>query len=597
MTQVRDRTTTPGDSSRPPDHAATPGLVRVMDRLTDLAVLLFACWTVIYHVGLLVRPPTGVLLTAWATAGALICGLYVRRCTAAPARARSGSARLTDPGSLVALVTAGGFALASLFVINPDADDVYFVSRSVWTAEHGRIPFRDVIFTQGGAAPIAGEPPVSSIEVLVGSLARVFGLPASSLLWYVYLPLVTFLAVWAMWRLIRLWASRRAVACFVIAAVYLLWTGSSGASLGSFHLLRMWQGKAAFVSVMVPLLYVYLTRWAEERSRPALTLAAASGVAAIGLTSTAAFVVPLVAMTVIVSLAVTRRYRTALAAGTTMVYPLAAGLVVTVLSDHVQVHGRFHTGFASYSMVLLTGALGMLAGCALWISPWTARPGVPTLITLGIAVLTTLLVVPGVLELVRDTTGAGAVLWRTVWVAPAPVLIGLLAAVPVPGGAAWAAPLPAAALSLTAVLGGTPVWSAANGSDVVSRPAWKADPGRLRTARGVVAADRGGVVLMPPSFERNVSLFTSRTNTVKPNDHYLRILPADRTFIEDRLLLSRVATPQDPMPDGDRVREALRRVRVTTACVRPSNARGREVLQEAGYRDPRRIGQLVCLFP
>jgi hypothetical protein len=58
-----------------------------------------------------------------------------------------------------------------------------------------------------------------------------------------------------------------------------------------------------------------------------------------------------------------------------------------------------------------------------------------------------------------------------------------------------------------------------------------------------------------------------------------------------------VATPQDPMPDGDRVREALRRVRVTTACVRPSNARGREVLQEAGYRDPRRIGQLVCLFP
>jgi hypothetical protein len=439
---------------------------------------------------------------------------------------------------------------------------------------------------------------VSSIEVLVGSLARVFGLPASSLLWYVYLPLVTFLAVWAMWRLIRLWASRRAVACFLTAAVYLLWTGSNGASLGSFHLLRMWQGKAAFVSVMVPLLYVYLTRWAEERSRTALALTAASGVAAIGLTSTAAFVVPLVAMAVIIPLAVTHRHRTALAAGAAMVYPLAAGVVVTVLSDHVQVQGRFHTGFTSYSMVLLTGVLGVLAACALWISPWPARSGVPTLITLGIAGLTTLLVVPGVLELVRDTMGAGPVLWRTMWIAPVPVLIGLLAAVPLPRGWTWAAPGPAVALSLTAVLGGTPLWSAANGSEVADRPAWKADPGRLRTARGVVAADHGGgVVLMPPSFMRDVPLFTSGTNTVKPNDHYLRMLPVDRTFVEDRLLLSGVATPRGPMPDAGRVKEALRRAHVTIACVRPSNTQGREVLRRAGYRGPTRIGQLICLFP
>jgi hypothetical protein len=154
------------------------------------------------------------------------------------------------------------------------------------------------------------------------------------------------------------------------------------------------------------------------------------------------------------------------------------------------------------------------------------------------------------------------------------------------------------ALSLAAVLGGTPLWSAANGSEVDRRPAWKADPGRLRTARGVVAAGHGGgVVLMPPSFMRNVPLFTSGTNTVKPNDHYLRMLPVDRTFIDDRLLLSRVATPQGPMPDRDRVKEALRRARVTIACVRPSNTQGREVLQAAGYRGPTRIGQLICLFP
>jgi hypothetical protein len=609
--EARDRTTTSEHSADPPDAARAAPLTHWLDGVSDLFVLLFALWTLIYHLGLLVRPPTAVLLTAWVVAGAALGALYVRRRTAARGD-QGGSGRgckdqadtgrvPAEPagrGSATALIAAAGFALASLFIINPDADDAYFVSRSVWTAEHGRIPFRDVIFTQGSSGPIAGEPPVSSIEVLIGALARVLGLHASSLLWYVYLPAVTFLSVWAMWRLTRLWASRRAVACFLTGAVYLLWTGASGASLGSFHLLRIWQGKAAFVALLVPLLYVHLTRWAEHRSRGALCLAVASGVAATGLTSSAAFLVPLVTAAVVLPLLVTRQVRAALPAAAAMAYPLAAGLAVTLLSRNVEVHGRFHTGTTSYSMVLLTGALGLLAGCALWISPWAARRGAPMLITLGIAGLATLLVVPGVLELLRDATGAGPVLWRTMWIVPAPVLIGLLAALPSPDRIRWLAPLPALAVCTTAVVAGTPVWAAANGSEVTGRPRWKADPGRLYTARLVIAANRGGgVVLMPPSFMRNVPLLTSRTNSVKPNDHYLRMLPASQAFIDDRLLLSGLATPRGPLPAVAQVRTALERAGVTIACVRPPNREGLKVLRAAGYRAPTRIGQLVCVFP
>ncbi|WP_262401637.1 DUF6077 domain-containing protein, partial [Actinomadura sp. CNU-125] len=297
------------------------------------------------------------------------------------------------------------------------------------TAETGRIPTKDVIFTSGATDQIAGEPPVSSIEVLAGALARIVGVPGASFVWYVLLPTVTFLAIWALWRLVRAWAPRRAALCFAVGSVYLLWSGLSAASLGSFHLLRMWQGKAVLVSLLVPLLFAYLTHWAERRTRRDLVLLAAAGVAAVGLTSTAAFVVSLVVLAAAAPLVVTGRVRTGLAACAAMAYPVAAGLAVILLYESVSVHGTVHDAPASYRAVLLYATLGVLAGCALWLGPWTVRPGVPALICGGVAALLTLLILPGVLALAADVTGAGQVLWRTMWLVPAPALIGLLAAV------------------------------------------------------------------------------------------------------------------------------------------------------------------------
>src|SRR5260370_2821122 len=93
--------------------------------------------------------------------------------------------------------------------------------------------------------------------------------------------------------------------------LYLAWSGTSSASFGSFHLVRMWQGKGTFLSLMVPLLYVYLTQWAEHRSRRSLLVVIAAGIAATGLTSSAALVVPLI----VAAVAVPLTFRRADAAG------------------------------------------------------------------------------------------------------------------------------------------------------------------------------------------------------------------------------------------------------------------------------------------
>ncbi|MFC6886033.1 MULTISPECIES: DUF6077 domain-containing protein [Actinomadura] len=675
---------------------------RALDRACDGAVLSFAAWTVIYDVGLLLRPPTWTMLVAWLAATAAIGALWARgvpsgrlrasappRRRALPARAwtaavgvavaagvvagvcaglhgdgvpwwcvwlaglvsvtatavallcgRAGEpgghrpAREAEPGERaeepgergegrpfddearggrwgmpVAAATGLGFAVASLFIVNTDGDDAYFVSRSVATAANGRIPFDDVIFSRGTTGPIAGEPPAASFEVFAGAVARVLGVPAPSFLWYALLPLATFLAVWAMWRLVRAWAPRRPVACFGVGAVYLLWSGMGGASLGSFHLLRMWQGKAVLVSALIPLLYVYFTRWAERRTYGTLALLAAAGVASVGLTSSAAFLIPLVTVAAAAPLVLSGRVRAGLAACVAMAYPLATGATVALMHERTAVVGRVHDAPTGYAWVLLHGVPGVLAGCALWLGPWTARRGVPALVAAGAAGVLTLLFLPGVMGVIHDASNTGQVLWRTLWVAPAPVLIGLLATVRLPSGivalrpgtapAVAAAIAPAAVLGIALVAGGTPVWARSNGSTVADRPSWKLPPGSAGTARAVIrVAGPDGTVLMPRSFMRAVPLLSTRVHAVNANDHYLGMLPARGPFVSDRQLLTRAVLGRRSLRPGvEEVREALRRAHVTAACARPRDRAGLRLLQDAGYGDRRRVGALYCVFP
>ncbi|WP_242890926.1 DUF6077 domain-containing protein [Actinomadura litoris] len=680
MIDLTERVIGGSEDGRSPARRAT-GLV---DGLTDGAVVLFAVWTLVYHAGLLLDPPTTVLLVAWLAAAAVLGALYARRAgwwavgllwqdpeepvwrdRAGPVRralpavavgaglvagvcaglhpsgvpwwcawlpglvavAATGAWLLSRPGprdpdpapepgpdgtddadlrwgTPLALLTGAGFAIASLFIVNTDGDDAYFVSRSVATAATGRIPLKDVIFSAGATDEIAGEPPVSSFEVLAGALARVLHVPASSLLWYGVLPLVTFFAVWSLWRLVRAWTPRRAVLCFAVAAVYLLWAGESRASLGAFHLLRMWQGKAVMVSALIPLLYVYLTRWAERRRRGDLALLGAAGIAAVGLTSSAAFVVPLAVGAAVLPLLAAGRIRTALAACVAAAYPIASGLGVVLLHGKTIVEGAVHDGPVSYQWVLLQGTLGVLGGCALWLSPWTARRGVPALVGMGIAALLTLLVLPGVLTAAARATDAGQVLWRTMWIVPAPALVGLLASVPVPdvlrsrAAAVAAAAAPAVALAVALVVGGTPVWSQASGSTVADRPSWKVPAEQVGTAREVVRAARPGtVVLMPVGYMRAVPMLTARVHAANPNPHYLSMIPAPPHFIADRQMLSvAVRSPYSRKPTAEEMRAALRRVGVSVACVTPRDRRALRLLDQAGYGDRRRIGDLVCAF-
>jgi hypothetical protein len=532
------------------------------------------------------------LASAVAAAVWLLTGDTRRARTPAP-----GEAPLT--GSVLAACVASAAAVFSLYLVRPTPDDVYYVSRSVWTAQHGRIPIRDILFTNQVIKPVP-EPPISSIEVLDGALARMLGIPAAAFTYEIALPVLTFFAVWAVWLLIRRWAPGRYALCFIVAMVYLAWTGA-GASFGAFHLGTMWEGKAAFVSAMVPLLYFYLTDWAENRTRRGLVLVIAAGVAAAGLSSAAVYVVPLITAAVAVPLLFNRMFKEAFGAARSAAYPLTAGLAVAVGVSHIP-NARFIAPTV-WTWVMKIGVVGAVGGVALWTAPWLARRGVPALITAGIAGLAGVLMVPGVIPLLGDRLGIGPVLWRLLWAVPGPVLAGLLAAVPLPSAERFRMTgrlltlIPAGVLSAVLVVSGIPVWSHQNGATIASEPSWKVNAKLLNLARNIVDSDHShGEILSTWEVMQVIPLLTTTIRAVNPRGFYLHGLPAASTqFIADRQLLTALADDHFPLPSETTLRAVLERVGVGYACVRNYNTSAIHRLETAGFTPAASFGLLECL--
>jgi hypothetical protein len=119
-------------------------------------------------------------------------------------------------------------------------------------------------------SPYGGGVPIASIESLLGVVAHMTGLRAGAVTYLVATPVFTALSVWAIWRLVRRWAPRRALGVLLVAIAFLMLSGDS--MLGNFWIVRMWQGKVMAVTFLMPLIWAYLTEVHDaerEANRPA----------------------------------------------------------------------------------------------------------------------------------------------------------------------------------------------------------------------------------------------------------------------------------------------------------------------------------------
>ncbi|MFG1883711.1 DUF6077 domain-containing protein [Micromonospora sp. NPDC049102] len=553
---------------------------------------------------------TGAALSWWipAVAGLLAATggiLLLRRVWLNGPTPTSMAPMPTAPQSAYALVISVLVGISSFFLARNTPDDVYYVGKSVWIAERDLIPLNDFLFSENVLPAMGSQPPIPSIEVFDGALANVLGIHGASATWYVMLPIMAVVAVLALWRLTHRWAPRRPMLAFTVAVAYLYLVAGGDAALGTFHLPRLYEGKGMFVSAVIPLMWLYLTEWFDRRTRRSLLLIVALSITAIGLTTTAAIILPMLVGAAGFAMVLVGRWKPALvAAVAALTYPIGSLVVSRLLLGALAADGAddaFFDAAYTYKRTLLFGVVGVISGLALWCGPLLARRRTPALLTAGATLALSVLFVPGVLETLSALSGISVVLWRVPWLLALPTLIGLLCTVRVP------APTPvlrraasggiAVLLVASFALFATPMWSGKSWVDVHERPTWKLPQQRQSIAFWIKGLDRpSGLLLAPKTIMRTSLVVTSQVRVVLPRDFYLVEYDLNSQFAKDRLLLAgfadgaTTATPAELAP-------ALDRLDVGTICVYNGNQYARDLAPQLGYQEfakRRAPGAMTC---
>jgi hypothetical protein len=505
-------------------------------------------------------------------------------------------------GVLVALAWATALAVLSTFTLWPNPDDLYYVNLSQWVVEHGTFPLRDTIFSDL-VFPMSSWPPMASYDAMVGALARLGGLQAGTVAYILVPPVATFLSVLALWRLLHAWRVQAIGMALSLALIFLLLDGGSGyAAPGNLFLIRIWQGKVILLCLMVPILLVYALRYVERPTRVRAGWLFAGGVASVGLSTTAMFLVPLLAVGGAAPLFL-RRPRQALLGFVAMAaYPLATGAVT------IAVHGRSADLFGTRALyrfspawfgheIFRDGPLALIAVSAVLVGALLV-PHPAARVTTGVcAVITGVTFVPRVTHLSFDLVGLGPTLWRVSWIVSIAALVGVLGA--------WVSSrmtrrsvrlgAPFALVAVLAVFG-MPIWSGGNGVSLELPPHWQRGSQSVDSAQLAIAAARpGDVILAPEELAVTIDVITTRVKTVAPRDYFMDYLKDDPSFHYEarqrlvdfaNLVIGRVETPA--------VARALTLLDVDEVCLPVGSHDRFRFLRAQGYRTAARSDSNRC---
>ena len=292
-----------------------------------------------------------------------------------------------------------------------------------------------------------------------------------------------------------------------------------------------------------------------------------------------------------------------------LVGPVLSGLAVVLFSTDVGGPDPVALS-AQESFIRVIGDPGVMASLAvvaLGAAVLLTRRGVAAALAGASALASVLVYAPGILDVVNVVTGSGPILWRMLYVAPIPVLVGLIFALPAPhlgaGREQLAKALPAVPALVAVgclVVGGAPIWAETRhgyGVKLTSTPEWKVDEKSLDDVEKAVADGIEGNVLMPPRRMKVLTMYTTDAFPVVPRKWFVQNIEepkADRKA--RRLLYALVDSADQKLVGAGKVRDALERLDVDLACTGRTR-RTRDVLDrfaQAGYTETVRYGTMRC---
>ncbi len=427
-------------SSRTADVRLSPDRRLRLARLDRTLVILTVALAAAAAVAMAVNAPWVLVAAAWLLAAGTgtswaLLSLWVPSGDPGLGLQSSGEPGGSAPAverrsAIVALVWAAGLAVMSLCLLRSNPDDVYYVNLSQWVTDHGTFPLRDTIFANL-VYPMSSWPPMASYDALMGTVARLAHVRAAAVVYIVAPPIVTLLSVLAMWRLLRAWQVKSVSIALSSALVFLLLDGASPHAPGTLFVSRLWQAKVVFLCLMVPVLLMYAVRYVERPDRERAGWLFVGGVAAVGVSTSAMFLVPVIAAAGAAPL-VLRSTRRAVAGFAAMAaYPLAASVVTKAVGgrsadDFNQKLTRFDPDWFGHE-VFHDGVTALIAVSAVLLGVLLVPHPLARITTGLLAMCVGITFIPGFTHLSFDLVGLGPTLWRMTWVVTVAALVGVAA--------------------------------------------------------------------------------------------------------------------------------------------------------------------------
>lgn len=415
---------------------------RTSDRLSDGLCLGFAAWTLLCHLVVALDGGTYLLLGV-ALPTLLVVGWWAlrrRRRTRAMAMARPPERFLWAMVLLAIAVTLG--------VQRPDADDSFYLNLAANVADRPAQPLLccDTLVGEEGLPIQHPTQRFQSLVVLSGALA--FLTPIDAIVWsHLFIPaLAALLVVLAHARLLRLLAPERWRWCLAAIMLVYLTVGDAHAWYSNLGFVRLHQGKAIFLSALVPLISAYALEMGRMPGRRVWLCLAASQVAAVGLTPTALWVAPAVSgLALLAAFVPSRRgLEGLLLGGLSSFYPLLAALgvrpeMIEALQQGLELRSAETLIARAASYVLGDGWLPWVAVLASALAWWTCARGLARRFCLVVPLVFLLIFFNPFLArwMAGNVTGVFTY-WRVFWLVPIPIFIALCLTLPLgPRGQRW----------------------------------------------------------------------------------------------------------------------------------------------------------------
>ena len=522
-----------------------------------------------------------------------------------------------------------GMALVASATLRPQSDDTNYLNLSTWIAERGTMPLRDTIYSD---QVFETRPLGSSWESMWGVFAHVTNISAPTLLYVIAVPILTMISIFAVDRGMRAMHVRHTNFALMIVSLFLLLDGANIFSFGVFHGSRIWQGKAFFVSAMVPLLIGAGIVWARSGRRNDLIRFLLIAIGASGLTTTATMLVPMITLVIVGVVGFQRGIKAAAWTSLAILTPLYVGLAfrgtrsadsnamgqivsdtlafvrpATILSglselpdpnEFVRLMAKPPLHAALFALVMCWGWLGSESR--------TARR-----VIAGLSLLWAIIYLPPVLAVVEQVSGVDSISWRFWWLLPIPMLVGAAASAIASGLIRMTSinkyknftlGLAITLLLTLIVIPGKPVWLSSLGqvnlqsARLMWPPGWKVFGGYYEAKEILdVIAEDGDIVAARQNIEFSLAATTVRIHPVLPKVFWFAEAtgPLAREQFGDRVTIrqftSKDQDPALPALDLSLLPAALARVGVDVVCLDADRPDAIAIVKGFGYTQGARV--------